>query len=87
MTNQRTQVKDAYKQVISSLSEMDRLMNVCYEVIAPMHIDVENEECGTEHKLAFVKELYSISGELSKYDWSDYTFTLGMSASNTTNTT
>ncbi|KAJ9456728.1 hypothetical protein DIPPA_17834 [Diplonema papillatum] len=70
-------VKEAYQTTITKLGELDRLLRVCYEVIGARIIDVESEEADIDEKTMFIRELYSISGELSKYDWSDYSFILG----------
>eukprot|EP01064_Diplonema_japonicum_P013955 TRINITY_DN21495_c0_g1_i1.p1 TRINITY_DN21495_c0_g1~~TRINITY_DN21495_c0_g1_i1.p1 ORF type:complete len:682 (+),score=175.60 TRINITY_DN21495_c0_g1_i1:26-2047(+) len=76
-TNQLEPIKSAYNETVRVLNETDRLTKVCYEVIGPKVIDVETEEASLEHKFEFIKELYSISGELSRYDWQDYTFSMG----------
>eukprot|EP01060_Flectonema_neradi_P030174 TRINITY_DN4319_c1_g1_i1.p1 TRINITY_DN4319_c1_g1~~TRINITY_DN4319_c1_g1_i1.p1 ORF type:complete len:669 (+),score=109.02 TRINITY_DN4319_c1_g1_i1:149-2008(+) len=75
--NRLESVRQLYNQSIETLSECDRLMSVCYEVISPYLIDIESSNATPEEKLSFVKELYSISGELSRYDWSAYTLVLG----------
>eukprot|EP01063_Lacrimia_lanifica_P025240 TRINITY_DN3301_c0_g2_i1.p1 TRINITY_DN3301_c0_g2~~TRINITY_DN3301_c0_g2_i1.p1 ORF type:complete len:675 (+),score=245.98 TRINITY_DN3301_c0_g2_i1:94-2118(+) len=71
------QLKEAYEGTVKKLSELDRLMSVCYEVIGPQIIDVEGSDAPLEQKVQFITELYGISGELSKYDWGGYTFALG----------
>ena len=75
--NRLETVRGLYDSNIEILGECDRLSSVCYEVIAPYLIDLESGNSTAEAKLQFVKELYSISGELSRYDWSAYTFVLG----------
>eukprot|EP01062_Namystynia_karyoxenos_P028148 TRINITY_DN21388_c0_g1_i1.p1 TRINITY_DN21388_c0_g1~~TRINITY_DN21388_c0_g1_i1.p1 ORF type:complete len:763 (+),score=304.49 TRINITY_DN21388_c0_g1_i1:99-2291(+) len=71
------QLRSAYGDTVADLEELDKLLRVCYEVINPAAFDLESSGAPVGEKLQWVRELYSVSGMLSRFDWTEYTFVLG----------
>eukprot|EP01065_Artemidia_motanka_P011810 TRINITY_DN16438_c0_g1_i1.p1 TRINITY_DN16438_c0_g1~~TRINITY_DN16438_c0_g1_i1.p1 ORF type:complete len:728 (+),score=252.05 TRINITY_DN16438_c0_g1_i1:68-2251(+) len=70
-------LREAYEQALNQLEEMQKLQTICEHVITPASFDLDSSGATVEEKLMWLRELYSISGMLSRYDWTEYDFVLG----------